>query len=356
MTRDTVLVLGAGASYGARPTPPRPPLGGGLAGYLLRWFDANAPRDDDHDWRFRMSAPLDGTAPAGSLFDDDPDVRPVLVRAAERAASSAIGFEEVMDELLRERDRALLDKVNRVVCAALLGGRGTAFAPAVDLYDQLFARLRPSLRSIITPNYDLLAEEALERVELTYRYRGDQLGNADADVVLDKFHGSANWFQPSGVGRSHDPEAAARMAKPLKAVAQANMPSFYNDHPMYVPPSPRRQNAFFELKRRMAPILVTYGPGKDAMSGRPHLDGVRKECVAELEASVPRRIIAVGISPPRGGGDDDAWESMCACFGRLECAKEYWSGIPDERRRMADYGFDGRDGYLDALLVSPLVG
>jgi len=121
-----------------------------------------------------------------------------------------------MDELLRDRERDLLDKVNKVICVALLGGRATAFAPGKDLYDQLFDLLGSSLRSVVTPNYDLLAEEALDRVGLTHRYRGIVPAPADADVVLDKFHGSANWFQPSGVGRSGDPQAAARNAKPLR--------------------------------------------------------------------------------------------------------------------------------------------
>ena len=352
MKRETVLVIGAGASFGARSVDPRPPLGGKLADYLLRWFDANAPSPDDHEWRFRMSSPLDGAAPAASLFDDDPDIRPILVRAAERAKASATAFEEIMEELLRDRDRRALEKVNRVICVSLLGGRVTAFAPGVDLYDQLFLRLGPSLRSIITPNYDLLAEEALDRVGLSHRYRADHLGNAKADIVLDKFHGSANWFQPSGVGRSHDPDAAARMAKPLKAVAQVNVLSFYNDHPVYAPPAHSRQNAFFELKRGMVPVLVTYGPGKDAMSGRPHLDRVRAECIADLEQNVPSRLIALGISPPRGAGDDDTWESLCKVFSTLDCTKEYWSGSPEERTKMAAYGFDGRDGWFEDLLAS----
>jgi hypothetical protein len=140
------------------------------------------------------------------------------------------------------------------------------------------------------------------------------------------------------------------MAKPLKAVRQARVLSFYNDHEVY---APNRENAFWELKRsRMAPVLVTYGPGKDALSGRPHLDRVRRECTADLLENLPRRIIAVGISPPRGGGDDDAWGSMCGLFATLGCAKEYWSGVPDERNRMAAYGFEGRPGWFVDLLAS----
>ena len=42
--RDTVLVLGAGASYGARPHAYLSPLGAKLACYLLRWLEVNEPR------------------------------------------------------------------------------------------------------------------------------------------------------------------------------------------------------------------------------------------------------------------------------------------------------------------------
>jgi hypothetical protein len=39
-------------------------------------------------------------------------------------------------------------------------------------------------------------------------------------------------------------------------------------------------------------------------------------------------------------------------FSTLESAKEYWSRNPQERDKMAKYGFAGRDGWLDALIAS----
>jgi hypothetical protein len=54
--------------------------------------------------------------------------------------------------------------------------------------------------------------------------------------------------------------------------------------------------------------------------------------------------------PPRGGGDDDAWESLCELFESLNCDKEYWSKDNAERRKMARYGFKGNDGYFDELV------
>jgi hypothetical protein len=102
----------------------------------------------------------------------------------------------------------------------------------------------------------------------------------------------------------------------------------------------------------MAPILATYGFGKDFTHGRPYVDRVRVACAHDLKACEPGRIIAMGISPPRGSGDDDAWERLCSLFTTLGSAKEYWSGVLRERQAMARYGFAGRDGWFDELLRS----
>ena len=352
-----MLAIGAGASHGARANAPcPPPVGRDLAGYLLRWFDANAPSDADPLWSNAMYNPRDFTAPSKSPFEDNPEVRPVLARAMGLSETSETAFEEVMYELLRGGDRRLLDKVNDVVCYALLVGREgceSAFDFGEDSYDKLFNVLRPALRSIITPNYDLLSEEALERVGLTYRYRGiAEPDDASADVVLEKFHGSANWFLRSGAGRGHTIEAAQADTKPLRAVPQIHLPSHYNDHGVRASLGNRRRNAVLELKRGgVSPVLVTYAPGKDALYGRPYLDAVREGCAADLVQNPPRRIIAIGISPPRGDGDDDAWESLCNVFGSLGSAKEYWSKVPEECQKMAAYGFAGHDGYFDELLA-----
>jgi hypothetical protein len=357
MGRDTVLVVGAGASFGARPGDAlRPPLGAHLARYLLNWYDANAPRLDDPGRSALMTTPLDTDTPSKWIYRGDPDVRPILVRAVERSETDDTGFEQVMDELLHEMHRRSLDRVNMVLCFALLCGRACACEQKVDLYDQLFMKMRGSLRGIITPNYDLLCEEALSRVGLRYRYRGytDPTTDGDAEVVLDKFHGSANFFLPSGNRTGSTIETARANSRPLKAVRQGRILSYYNDFGVHASIGDRRANAVAELKNGGVsdPVLVTYGPGKDATYGRPFLDQVRDECGAELRDDPPKRVIAMGISPPRGGGDDDAWERVCRQVGALDCAKEYWSGRGDEREKMRALGFEAHEGYFEQLLTS----
>jgi hypothetical protein len=300
-----------------------------------------------HAMRYSYDA---ASPPPAWLYERDPDVRPVLVEAVALSRSSATGFEQIMAQLLKAGERDLLTKVNSVISLAFLLGDDCAFAPRADLYDELFAKLRDRLRCIVTPNYDLLDAEALDRVGLTHRFVGEK-GRKHADVLLYRFHGASNYFQPSGVGRSASLATAEAMTKALKAKRQKNILSFYNDHPLAAPYP--RGNAIFEHKRAiMKPVLVTYGPGKDATDGRQYLDAIRRTLRQNLRRSAPARIIAVGVSPPRGSGDDDAWQSLCELFHSLDCEKEYWSMDRAERQKMARYGFKGHDGYFAELLRS----
>lgn len=286
--------------------------------------------------------------PPPDVYHGDTDIRPILAQAVARSRKSPTGFEEVMRQLLVAGDRDALTKLNSIIALSLLLGESCAFLPREDQYDELFERLRTHLRCIVTPNYDLLDVEALERRGLSFRFVGER-GHKRADVLVYKFHGSSNFFQPPGAGRSSSLAAAEKSVKALKAKRQKNILSFFNDHPLAAPYP--RHNAIFEHKRgMMRPVLVTYGPGKDATDGRQYLDLIRRACRENLRRSVPARIIALGVSPPRGAGDDDAWEDLCRVFKSLDCDKEYWSKDSAERRRMARYGFKGRKGYFEELL------
>lgn len=72
----------------------------------------------------------------------------------------------------------------------------------------------------------------------------------------------------------------------------------------------------------------------------------------QTQKDPPARVIAVGVSRARGGGDDDAWESLCGVFAKLHSAKEDWSGNLRERNQMARYGFHGKDGGFAELVVA----
>jgi hypothetical protein len=365
--RDVVLVLGAGASFGARPQGQRPPIGSKLAQYLLDWYDANSEDAGGPEWSNSMYTPSEWRAPGRHIYTKFPDIRPTLVEATSLAHQRLTSFEAVMEKLMVGPPRLQTDEdltpaeinaiaddsrrlglVNEVLCFAFMTGKECAFGERGDLYDELFGRLSGTLRAIITPNYDLLAEEALFRLGLRYRYRAIEAPEADA-IVIDKFHGSSNFFHTPGQGTGSSLAFAEANTVPTDAVMQKYGLSLYNKLGVHV--ARDRKQAVCELKSQHSkPVLVTFGPGKDATYERPTLNKIRNECADELRERAPRHIIALGISPPRSDGDDDAWESLCKQLGSLGCKKDYWSGDEAEREKMRGLGFAPRSGYFAELL------
>jgi hypothetical protein len=43
---------------------------------------------------------------------------------------------------------------------------------------------------------------------------------------------------------------------------------------------------------------------------------------------------------------------LCRLFERLPSRKAYWSGKEEERREMARFGFVGREGWFEDVVVS----
>ncbi len=158
MARDTVLVIGAGASHGARMSEPRetrPPLGKDLARYLLEWFDENAPRDYRFDpWNMAMEDETDESAPSDELYEFAAEVRAALAEAATLCTpDNPLGFEQVMAKLLLEgeENRQVLTKLNSVIAVSFLGGKKCSLGRANDAYGELFDRIKDRLRSVVTP-------------------------------------------------------------------------------------------------------------------------------------------------------------------------------------------------------------
>jgi hypothetical protein len=348
--RDTVLVLGAGASYGARLAARlQPPRGYELAEYLLRWLAANDPSKRDENW----SRWLDGDEadPDDGMWARYDELRALLERA--RDLKGPDGFECIMAELADKSAVDLLNEVNAVVAVSFLGGEGCAFEEGVDLYDRLFQALGERLRGIVTPNYDILAEEALERVGLAYHYVG--VGGDGDGVAIYKIHGSANLALPIGAAGGATPEIAQRNARPLRAAEQEPFPSLYPDRPLYAIDGRRNALIHFNSHHHHAQyhVLVTYGPQKPLVYGLPQIQKVRAQCLSDLRERPPARVIAAGIRPPfqdASGVDDPTWTDLCELFGRTQTAKTYWSGQSDERDSMTRFGFVGRDGWFQEFV------
>jgi hypothetical protein len=284
-----------------------------------------------------------------------------LRRWLERASSFETndGFERVMSELAERSRRDLLDELNAVIAASFLGGKGCAFAEGPDRFDRLFMSPRLRLRAIVTPNYDILAEEALGRRLVSYRYGGVPSHMTRDGVSIYKIHGSVNFVLPKGSGRGVTPEMAERNTKGLRAAERSPFHSLYNDHPLYaIDIDKGRRNALLHFNRhsrgRYYNVLATYGPEKPVVYGLQQIKRIRECCVSDLTSSHPARIVAVGIRPPFEGDarttDDPTWSSLCQLFKELRSNKEYWSRCPREGEEMARFGFVRRDGWFCELV------
>jgi hypothetical protein len=347
---DTVLVLGAGASRGARADMEcRPPLGTDLAAYLLRWLEVNEPPKRRGEWRSITDE--EGDEPDEDLWDDFDELRPVLEKS--RYSGTPDGFERGMVELASARNVRLLGSLNRIMTVAFLGGKGCAFLEGEDLYDRLFRALGTRLRAIVTPNYDLLAEEALRRAGASYCYGGTT--DSPAPIAVYKIHGSVNFAQVPGAGGGAKLEIAQRNAKTVRArEQQAPFPSTYNDHPLYAIGGSHRNVFLHQNDGRYRPVIVTYGPAKPAVCGLPYLERIRDACMVDFRSAPPARVIAVGIRPPldASGRDDPTWMDLCRLMMTLRSSKAYWSGGAAERGDMARFGFVGREGWFADLVES----
>jgi hypothetical protein len=167
MTSDSlVLVLGAGASLGARHcSATRPPLGAGLAGYISRWLRANDPSRP-----LRIAdAMLHPPASECPLYTGEElwrvehlaDVADAIDRVAdqERTSTSTVGtpFEALMNSWVdAEDDRSdYIRCAQRILAMSMLVGRECAFHERPDLFDELLARLVGRRRlMVISLNYD----------------------------------------------------------------------------------------------------------------------------------------------------------------------------------------------------------
>jgi len=236
---DRVLVLGAGASLGARAglgvrtnDEPLPPLGRGLARYLLRWLSANDPARKLRPFMDGFHYPPSATCPhytgkelwGNELLDE---VRSALVKVAEQDegdyAGPATPFEVLMDAWSTSEDNEHLRVVQRLLVYAMNFGYGCAFAKSRDRYDDLLAWFQPTM--VVTVNYDTLVEEALLRRSLRYSYPG-LLGPRDPAgpsieivsspeggeiVPIFKLHGSVNWMSIYAFAVGADVEAVERV-------------------------------------------------------------------------------------------------------------------------------------------------
>jgi hypothetical protein len=205
--RNAVIVLGAGASKGARVTGRRtPPLDAEFLTSAADHFRGKHARGRDREkvkaWN-EFKSHLNG---AGLRFDEIKIWRLEQLSTFLEARASLKGL-----QLSRGRPRDFaeaLEALKVLICYVLQFAGGTR---SCELHKKLFDVVKPS--AVISFNYDLIADQSMLEAGLldwkavAYRgathisvpnngrviYRRIQTGVASGNVPLLKLHGSINW-------------------------------------------------------------------------------------------------------------------------------------------------------------------
>lgn len=297
------VILGAGASYGARlnfPGSDPPPLGDELAGYLLHWYAANERVGRLNHVRGVLElADTECERPGSYIFDRNREDREKFRQTIDwlRQCAWDGSFEDEALHLMEpgsiEEDKNSLRRTLwHVLAFAMLNGSGCRFREGPDLYDELVGWLldRFNAASFISFNYDVLLEEAIMRkTEELPSYPGLRPISGTATSTgpsVFKPHGSINWFT-----LDHS-EKAAKLAKGPQGQWIADYEVEYALLP--------RTRAIAELKHPghfKAPVTCVYCPGKPATANHGCIESVRAKALDAVR--VADQVFLVGLRPPR---------------------------------------------------------
>ena len=362
---DHILVLGAGASLGARDSlrwssGQRPPLGDGLGAYLQHWVDANG--SDDPTACSHRRNPFDAEAP-GNRDWADPEFRSGLL--AFLAKSQAETFERATAELVDKYGEPgwgwiNFSKINRTLAFSMLTGRHCAFpeAPDGDLYDDLLDGLSTRYgqsQTVITFNYDILFEEAVARRAGTtallkaVHYPELRVDKGDRGTGLSVFkpHGSVNWLAVANymaVG-SNLQAVREQIKQPAGVSYHEGKPLGGESHQEYVPPGGRK-NVVLTLKQSTVtdrPVMALYGPGKPGPVNAPGLYGVRSGCLHAVQETPDADVTIIGLRVPPVRGDDPVLDDLLPLLGQSRGRRLYVSpSVADCARAESKYGLEPR--------------
>jgi hypothetical protein len=345
-----VLVLGAGASFGARENlpsssggDPLPPLGQGLAAYLVRWLDVNDPAQvrDRRTWKQHL-----------------PEVKKALAAIANLTSTGTTPpFEALMDKWSRStdyRDRQYLQITQRVIAYSMTEGSNCAFPEGSDRLDSLLAQEDPTL--VITLNYDTLLEEAFHRRSIRYTYPDlpgvhngwdfvSEIGGG-TPVPIFKLHGSVNWFQALGGGGGATEEEAHRIAEERmdRTVASLHISDASQSFATEVAPDRLQMGQKLDnFSIKQAPVVALYSPGKPLISNPNHVEGHRAACLARLRSASIDRVLVVGVRSV-SVDDDPVFNPVVDELANRATEKIYVGPSDEDRQAFRARGFS--TGYL----------
>jgi hypothetical protein len=315
--RKLVVILGAGASHGAREHP-APPLGKDLLDYLeryLHFIEEEAVRNDS-GLPFREGGEL------GKL-------RHLLNNANERRWT----YEHLVDHEVGKGHphNENLSLLNRLLVAAFSPPSASynppirwldqAFFDRQDLYDEFLSHLKAKGFSsegltFITLNYDTLLEQAIRRTGGAFDYLLPGMPRKRGHVFL-KIHGSINWCGKFDLSRTS--LEGSDVPVDLAFVGQGRR---YKN--IQIEEDPYEACISADAGE---PIIAHYAQGKPAYVNAETLAGVRKEAISECSAATEALII--GVHPPLSSQEDETLWQMIECLIGRQVPTRYVGRPPD---------------------------
>jgi len=300
-------------------------LGRDLADYLLRWLKANDPDQLPPDKRILMISHEDYSLPSDDLWrnaEERAALESFLRDAARRCQTNAAGFEHAMADALRQQEasyRELFEEkrdtlrgwrtfdrqIHRLLAFSMLMGNGCHFDERRDRFDELLGIHDPrDGLAIVTLNYDLLIEEALDRRGVAYWYPGvrDET-NASSDVPIFKLHGSINWQPVPGGAVSSTLEVAQRNARPMTLSGPDNTRETGMDCII----RGGRPNIILHYKHdeTSTPLLEVYARGKPALDNWEGIQAHFEQCLDKVRVNSTADVTVIGVGVPENVTEDD---------------------------------------------------
>ncbi|HVX94656.1 MAG TPA: SIR2 family protein [Polyangia bacterium] len=289
------------------------------------------------------------------------DVADAIDRVAdqERTSTSTVGtpFEALMNSWVdAEDDRSdYIRCAQRILAMSMLVGRECAFHERPDLFDELLARLVGRRRlMVISLNYDLLFEEALDRAKRVFNYpalEGVALAASPASDVVPvyKLHGSVNWFSARSFSGSADLEIARESSRPVKLLNAGSMIASQT-YATYVPKG--RGNTFYEWEDGIVtsgPVAAIYGTGKRLLENPEHVQAHRDDCLNSVSGLDRADVVVIGMRPV-SAKDDPTTSALMELLARLQGAKIYISPSESDCAAFRKVDFDVRQCGLESWI------
>ena len=285
--RENLLVIGAGASFGAREVCANtPPLGDQLCSWLRIKVPTLLNRSD-------LCVPQ-------SILEKGNEI---LCTHSEQK-----NF-ELLVQKLEDSERLLIQRLIQVCFSELSlvkPALDLGFNKQADLYDDLVRKMRLPLANwnVISLNYDVLFETALERGENSYRYPffRKEACNRESGVNIYKPHGSINFFSKAEFSSSFGASLGEAPRATQIEISPEGKPIL--NHPIVFSAGTGGSSTLYKaiVNSGCNPVMANYTRGKLVEFNFRELKAVRRAAVRVAQHS--KHVLVIGVRPILDSSDD----------------------------------------------------